>query len=129
MRLATSGAQACPGAAAGPDAGMSTEKYPISHVEASSVAHVRHLVAAKRPRRGVCGGSTGALHFARGGGAKHGPRRPRESTPPSCVRLNRRKTFRVHGTKKTYFGGFKAYLRATDHISSNIISRDIIHYR
>jgi hypothetical protein len=28
--------------------------------------------------------------------------------------------------KKTYFGGLKAYLRATDHTSSNIISRDLI---
>jgi hypothetical protein len=134
MRLATLGAQACPGAVAGPDPGMSTEKYPISHVEASSVAPVRYRVAPKPPRRGVCGsglggacagGSTGALRFARGGGAKHGPRRPRESAPPSCMRLNRRETFQVHETKKMYFGGLKACLQATDHICSNIISRDV----
>jgi hypothetical protein len=27
---------------------------------------------------------------------------------------------------KTYFGGLKAYLRATDHTSSNIIRREIV---
>jgi hypothetical protein len=35
--------------------------------------------------------------------------------------------FRARWTK-TYFGGLKAHLRATDHTSSNIISRDIAAY-
>jgi hypothetical protein len=36
----------------------------------------------------------------------------------------RNKTFRSIGEGKRTFGGLKAYLRATDHTSSNIISRD-----